>query len=445
MNRRELLTSAGVAAGASAAWSSLLAPVRALAAEAKTVRIKNIETFTIQLPATDTEIQAGVQYRANVTRVETESGVRGYSFDAISASRQGSRGASASGAGRGASPGAPAAGAAGRGPGRGGMNPRARVSFQEVRQALIGTDLFAMEDHLKKGLLSLSNQGGLEEALWDAIGKVAGQPVFRLLGGKQTSTPGYITAVWPGPNDQSQVPIKDQAVYGRRLKEAGFNGLKIRIFRQDFMDDVDAVAGIIDACGPAPGFKTMVDRTAANSGTVWDYATGLAAARALEKVGCYWLEEPFARDDFETPARLAREVDITIAGGEGWHGLDAYREGLIHETYDIMQPDLSTCGGLLEMRKVSILCEAFHKPCIGHGSFGINVTGRIQAHAAWGAPLEEFALATPPLLPQEQWAPMVKILNTKELFTFHNGEVQVPQSPGLGLDLNEEAIEHYKV
>jgi L-alanine-DL-glutamate epimerase-like enolase superfamily enzyme len=189
----------------------------------------------------------------------------------------------------------------------------------------------------------------------------------------------------------------------------------------------------------------MVDRTAASSGWVWDYATGLAAAKALEKVGCYWLEEPFARDDFETPARLAREVDITITGGEGWHGLDPYREGLIHETYDIMQPDLSTCGGLLEMRKISVLCEAFHKPCIGHGSFGINVTGRIQAHAAWGAPLEEFALATPPLLPQEQWAPMVKILNTKELFAFRNGEVQVPQSPGLGLDLNEEAIEHYKV
>jgi D-galactarolactone cycloisomerase len=71
--------------------------------------------------------------------------------------------------------------------------------------------------------------------------------------------------------------------------------------------------------------------------------------------------------------------------------------------------------------------------------------GRIQAHAAWGAPLEEFALATPPLLPQEQWAPAAKILHSRELFTFRNGEVQVPQAPGLGLELDEEAIEHYKV
>ena len=97
------------------------------------------------------------------------------------------------------------------------------------------------------------------------------------------------------------------------------------------------------------------------------------------------------------------------------------------------------------MRKIAALCEAFHKPCIGHGAFGLNVVGRIQAHAAWGAPLEEFALATPPLLPQEQWATALKILDQKELYTFRNGEVQVPQGPGNGLALNEAAIEHYRV
>ena len=219
----------------------------------------------------------------------------------------------------------------------------------------------------------------------------------------------------------------------------------MRIFRPDFMDDVESCAGIIAACGPAPGFKLMVDRTAHNPGWVWDYPTGLAAAKALQKVGVYWLEEPFARDDFEGPARLCREMDpLIITGGEGWKGLDPFREGLIHETYDIFQPDLGTCGGLLTIRKIAALCEAFHKPCIGHGSFGLGMAGRIQAHAAWGAPLEEMALATPPLLPQEQWAPALKILNQKELYTFRNGEIQVPQGPGLGLDLNEDAIEHYK-
>jgi D-galactarolactone cycloisomerase len=139
------------------------------------------------------------------------------------------------------------------------------------------------------------------------------------------------------------------------------------------------------------------------------------------------------------------EVDILITGGEGYRGLDAFRECLVKDTYDILQPDLRTVSGLLTLRKVAAMCEAFHKPCIGHGAFGLTVLGRIQAHAAWGAPLEELALATPPLLPQEQWAPAVKILKSKELFTFRNGEIEVPPGPGLGLDLNEDAIEHYKV
>src|SRR5450631_2894766 len=300
MNRRELLTYAGL--GASAGLASLLAPVKAIGADVKPIRIKNVETFNIEIPATPAEVEAGVMNRTAVVRIETESGIHGYSF-----------------------------GAAGGGGGRGGPAP----GFAVIREALVGADLFAMEQHLKRGLL---NWGGIEEVLWDGIGKVANQPVYRLLGGSTSSIPVYITAVWRGNMDQSQVPIKDQATYARRLKEAGFNGFKMRIFRPNFMDDVESCAGIIAACGPAPGFKVMVDRTAHLSGKVWDYATGLAAAKALQQVGVYWLEEPFARDDFEGPARLAREMDILITGGEGFRGLDAYRECLMHDTYDIIQP-----------------------------------------------------------------------------------------------------------
>jgi L-alanine-DL-glutamate epimerase-like enolase superfamily enzyme len=269
MTRRDLLSCAGF--GASAGLAGVLAPIKALRAEVKPIRIKNVETFNIEIPANPTEIEAGVNNRTAVVRVETESGVRGYSFGP----------AGGGGGGRGA----------------------AATGFSLIRTALVGADLFAMEQHLKRGLI---NWGGIEEVLWDAIGKVANQPVYRLLGGSSTSIPVYITAVWRGNMDQSQVPIKDQAVYARRLKEAGFRGFKIRIFRPNFMDDVESCAGIIDACGPAPGFKVMVDRTAHISGRVWDYATGLAAAKALQQVGVYWLEEPFARDDFGSGATGSR-------------------------------------------------------------------------------------------------------------------------------------------
>ena len=78
MNRRELLTRAGL--GASAGLASVLAPIKALGAEVKPIRIKNVETFNIEIPATPTEVEAGVTNRTVVVRVETESGIRGYSF-----------------------------------------------------------------------------------------------------------------------------------------------------------------------------------------------------------------------------------------------------------------------------------------------------------------------------------------------------------------------------
>ena len=244
--------------------------------------------------------------------------------------------------------------------------------------------------------------------------------------------------------DQSQVPIKDQAVYARRLKDAGFTGFKMRIFRPNFMDDVESCAGIIAACGPAPGFKVMVDRTAHIPGKVWDYTTGLAAAKALQATGVYWLEEPFSRDDFEGPARLAREVDIPITGGEGWRGLDPFREGLDHNTYDIFQPDLVTCGGLLTIRKIAALCEAFHKPCIGHGSFGLSVAGRVQAHAAWGAPLGKYRAGHAATAASGTMGAGAE--NSESERAIHLPQWRDSGAPGTWarLDINEEAINRYK-
>jgi D-galactarolactone cycloisomerase len=409
MNRRQWLQSGGALAGA-----GLLAPVRAVAAEVKPVRIKEIEVFTIEIPTPPAEVKAGAMNRTGVVRVSTESGVRGYSFG------------SAGGAGI-----AGLSSAAGAG----------RAAFEKIRQTLVGSDLFAIEQHLKRGLIDWA---GIEEAMWDAIGKVAGQPVWRLLGGARASIPAYITCVWPGPADQSQTPIKDQASYAAKLKDAGFLGLKVRAWRPHPLDDADACAAMKAAAGP--NFHIMFDRTANAPGTVWDYPTGLAVAKALKENGADWLEEPFARDDFESPARLAREMeDFMITGGEGFRGIDAFRECLVHASYDMLQPDLRHAGGLFMVRKIAALCDAFHKPVAMHGAMGLGLAGRVQASAAYGAPWEEVALVVPPLLPQEQWAPALKILRSKELFEFRNGEIVAPTGPGLGLDLDEQAIDRYRV
>jgi L-alanine-DL-glutamate epimerase-like enolase superfamily enzyme len=405
MNRRQMIKSAGAAVTAGLPLSQLLQPVKTLAVEAKRVRIQNIDVFAVQLPAPTGQAAppagafGGPANRLVCTRVETEAGIRGYSFVGGSTD-----------------------------------------TLEEARKILVGQDLFQVEQHLKRGLINWSH---IEEAIWDAIGRIAGQPVCRLLGGAKTvSLPVYLTYVWPGGADQSQVTAKDQAAQAVLLKSAGFKAMKIRIFRPNYMDDVAACSEILAVGGS--GFRCMVDRTAGSSGTLWSYPQGLAAALALQKAGVYWLEEPFDRNDFDGPARLAREVDILITGGEGFRGLAAYRECLTHGTYDILQPDCNGVGGILTMRKVGALAEAWGIPVCPHASSGLALAGRVQASAALGSMYQEIGVLTPPQLPNDRITPVMPILNSNP-FVFQNGELLVPQGPGLGLDLNEQALNRFKV
>ena len=409
LSRRNLLTTLGATV-----TGRLLEPVRAIAQSVKPVRITRIEGFSIQIPIPAEEAAMGKNSRYSVVRLETDAGVRGYSF---------------AGYGRG--------------------------SGQTLFRDLAGKDLFALSDHLKAGL---DRAGGVEHALWDAIGKIARQPVYRLLGGSQTRVKAYLTTVWGGmwggkregveyKADQSNVPYAAQAEMALRAKRAGFKGMKIRAWRPRPTDDADACGEIRAAVGP--DFAIMFDRTAhlpeSAGQKVWDYDTGLRVARALERHNAYWLEEPFGRNDFYSHARLARDVDIPITGGEGYLGLDPFREALVQDAYDILQPDGVNVGGILLTCKVKVMAEAFHRRLVLHGTMGLNLAGWLQASAAVGAEWQELALIIPPLLPAEQWSPALKVLNSKTVFDISDGYVHVPQGPGLGLDVNDEALEQYRV
>ena len=370
-------------------------PLRLVAAAAGPVRISSLDIFPIEIPIPREELEMGRYARYTFYEVVTDAGIRGYCFD---------------------------------------RGTEYRLLDKAIRPALAGKDLFAVEQHLRAGL---SQWGGVEQAIWDTIGKIAGQPVYRLLGGSASRLKVYLTFVWKGKADQSHVPYRDQADTALKIQKAGYKGMKIRAWRPDPTADADACGEIRAATGP--DFAIMVDRTADLPG-LWSYSAALRAARALERHNVAWLEEPFARDDFLFPARLAREVDILITGGERFHGLDAYRECLVQDAFDLLQPDVVLCGGLFMVRKIAALAEAFHKPVVLHGSMGLRLAGWLQASAAIGAEWQELALITPPLMPEEQWSPALKVLNSDVLFTIRDGYIEVPQRPGLGLDVNREAV-----
>jgi D-galactarolactone cycloisomerase len=364
------------------------------------VTVTGVESFDIQMPAPCTgkfvpTYQGLTAGRNNVVRVTTSAGVAGYSF-------------------LGAAPG----------------------EAEAARSLLAGADLFAVDVHVKRGLGPAA-----EEAVWDAIGKIAGQPLCRLMGGARIDrVPVYLTYVWPVPEDQ--VPPRDQGLQAAKLRALGFKAMKIQIMRTDYHGDVEAVREMLAQGGE--GFRAMVDRTAGARG-LWTYDQSLEIARALQTAGCYWLEEPLAREDYDGPARLCREVDMLITGGEAWQGLGPFVKGLQAKTYDIMQPEMRVCAGPLTMRKIGALCEGFGVPIAPHAATGLALAGRLQVSAAMGSVYQEVGTFQPDTLPSDVNAPYLLILHGEQPFMFESGEAVVPQYPGLGLNVDEKAIEKFRV
>ena len=383
----------------------LLEPLRAVAAEARRVRITNVESFHVTVPSGGERDPERI-YAYPVTRVSTDVGITGTSFIACPAD----------------------------------------ILQRWVKPTLVGQDLFAVDRHINRLQMERGESGvqiwsGVEHAMWDAIGRIAGRPVAKLLGGSRDKLRVYRTSVFPGKPDQSDVPYETQAKFAVRLKQSGYTAIKIRAWRPRPLDDADMVGVMRAAVGP--DFKIMLDRTAVRPGWVWDYQTALEVCRGLEKHGAYWLEEPFDGHDIYGPARLAQEVDILITGGELAKSTYEFLEFLTHKTYDVLQPDTRICGGIWMARKISVLAESFGVPCIQHGTGSLSLAGYIQAGCAMNN-CEWQEIIGGPNLPEEQWSPALKLVKTPHVFRVEDGFVHLSDLPGLGLDLNEDAIKEYR-
>jgi L-alanine-DL-glutamate epimerase-like enolase superfamily enzyme len=397
-SRRDLLRAVlALSAGALPAVAAQSSP----AGRPPRLRITRIESFNTRVPSAE----GGTAYP--VTRVHTDAGITGTSF----------------------------------------IGCPEELLERWVRPTLLADDVFAVDRHLKRLQMQRGESGvqawsGVEHAMWDAIGRACSLPVARILGGARDKLRVYRTCVWPGKQDQSDVAYQTQAEYAVRLKNAGYTAMKMRAWRPKPMDDVEACRVIRQAVGPE--FKLMFDRTAVRPGWVWDYRTALEVARGLEKHGAYWLEEPFDGDDLEGPARLAAEVDILITGGELGKSIYEFLAFLKNKTYDVVQPDTRICGGIWIARKIGVLAEAFGVPCIQHGTSGPSLAGYIQAGCAMPN-CEWQEVIGGPDLPEEQWAPALKLLRTPQVFRVEQGYLHLPDAPGIGLEVNEDALKEYRV
>ncbi|PDM25976.1 isomerase [Candidatus Bathyarchaeota archaeon B24-2] len=279
----------------------------------------------------------------------------------------------------------------------------------------------------------------VEMALWDIVGKAAGQPVYKLLGAYQDKVKAYASSWGWYPRRKPE----EWAKFATECLEEGFKAIKIYCSPQvpPIEADIENVKAIRDAVGDE--MDIMVDAESAWSIRPYGFQTALKLAKGLEKYDVFWLEEPLPHlHNPELSARLAAAVDIPIAGGGQVFGLHNFKTLLERNALDIVQPDVGNAGGILEVKKIALLAETYGKSCAPHTyGPGLLLAESLQlAGSINNIPYLEYAYF-PPVFSVEVRDSILK----DPIRIDRDGYIHVPKGPGLGVELDEERVAKYTV
>jgi L-rhamnonate dehydratase len=317
--------------------------------------------------------------------------------------------------------------------------PSSHAVATSLRDALIGEDPFDVErlwQKMYRALIYFGRRGiaihaisGLDIALWDIKGKAVGKPVCELLGTPvRDRVRAYASMLMP--DTTAEVAI---AVTG--LRDQGFTAVKLGWgpLGKDPQHDVELAAAARVAGGE--GVDIMID---AGLGYVADAKTAIGVAREYERLGIYWLEEPFEPDEYEAYAELADTVDLPIAAGEQdatWWG---FRELIERAHVDVVQPDVTRCGGITETLRIAELARSHGVATVPHAwKSGIIKAASLHVNAVLpDGNLQEYCVADTPINTR---------LTQQRLPIEADGCVAVPTAPGLGVDLDENVLESLRL
>ncbi|HET8984662.1 MAG TPA: galactonate dehydratase [Trueperaceae bacterium] len=313
------------------------------------------------------------------------------------------------------------------------------AAVAELGAQLVGKNAFAIEDHFqvlyrggfyRGGPVLMSALSGLEQALWDIKGKALGVPVYELLGGAARTRVRVYN--WIGGDRPGDVADGVRHQLARGIGAVKMNATE-ELHYVDSHVKVDAVvervAAAREAGGPDLGigidFHGRVHKPMAK-----------VLARELEHLHPLFIEEPVPPGNEEALREVANHTSIPIALGERLYSRWDFKPVLVAGYVDIIQPDLSHAGGILEVRKIAAMAEAFDVAVAPHCPLGpISLAAALQLDAC-----------TPNVFIQEQSQDIhyndgLDIFQYVEApFEYQAGFVTVPTSPGLGITVNEEAV-----
>ena len=285
--------------------------------------------------------------------------------------------------------------------------------------------------------------GAIDMALWDIKGKYENKPVYELMGGNfhKTITP-YASLQ---PLGSSFEEYRDSLVeWAEKARNLGFRAVKSEVtmngpYAHNGMEENDekhtlVLEAVRKALGPE--IKLMVD-------VQYKWKTAEDALRTVkdwEEFDIYFLETPVWTDSLEDYARMHEEAPMKIAAGEWLSTSHEFYDLITKGKIDVAQPDIGRVGGLTEAKKVSKLADQFDRIIVPH-CWKTSISISATAHFAFNTPSCKFIEYLPPQLCHET---LRKEL-ADEGFEFKNGLIQLPTKPGLGIKLNQEAVDKYTV
>ena len=318
-----------------------------------------------------------------------------------------------------------------------------RVLGRDVRDvACLWQEMYTVCQRIydRRGL-AVHALSGVDMAIHDAASKALGLPLCQYLGGRfRERVPVYVSSI-PVDPARPEAALDATRVFASRgfsaIKYYGWDG-----FGQHPRRDDALLRAIGEAAGE--GVEIMLDL-----GRPASLSQAVRMARLIEQTGVAvrWWEEPLCTtDDAEGMAKLRERTDLTLAAGEREITAYAFRELISRRIVDVVQPDLSWVGGLTEGRRIAEMARLWHVPMVPH-NWGTMVNFAASIHLVASMPegfLCEYPITGRTLDPSRilEASPMMSEL-ASEPVTVVQGQALVPSGPGLGIALDEEAVERY--
>lgn len=310
-------------------------------------------------------------------------------------------------------------------------------AVEHIRDYLVGEDPRDIERHVhaiyrdaywRGGAVLMSALSAVEMALWDILGKSLGVPVYRLLGGKiRDRVRLYVNGWFVGAKTPEEFGEKAKSAVRRgvsALKWDPFGKAYLELSNADLTRALNCIQAVRDAVGPD------VDLLIEGHGR-FDVPTGIRIARELEPFRPYWFEEPTPPDNLEALRAVREKSPVPIAAGERLYTLKDFRALFEMRAADFIQPDVSHAGGILELLKIAAVAETYYIPFAPHNPSGPVANAATLQLAACVPNFRILEIMYSDVV----WRKEV----TNEQLTCENGELLIPEKPGLGVELNENA------